>query len=131
MAVFAGRLVSLTAFFFVLWGIFAAAVRLGCTRSEGAFAALLFALGMLSFTDYVAMNDPQMLAHALATGGFLILLKAPRTGRRIGAAALLFVLAFFVKHNVAVMAAAMLLWLFFADRKAALRLAGVRCQDGQ
>ena len=122
--IFTGRIVSLFSFFFVSFGIFAATLRLGCKRIEACFAALLFAGGMLVFTDYVGMDDPQMLAHAIAMAGFLLLLCKPRATARIAAAALLFVLAVFVKHNVIAMALAVTLWLAVYDRKSALRLAG-------
>ena len=72
--IFAGRIISLLAFFFVSFGIFAAARRMGCKRFEASFAALLYAGGLLVFTDYVGMDDPQMLAHAIAMTGFLLLL---------------------------------------------------------
>jgi hypothetical protein len=117
--VIAGRAVSLIAFVFVCFGIGLAALRLGATWVHAAFAALLFAGGMLSFTDYVGMDDPQMLAHALAMAGFLVLLNAPsRWQNAIGAGAL-FVLAGFVKHNVIVMAGAAVLWLPIYERKTA------------
>ena len=120
--IFAGRIVALLAFFFVSFGIFAAARRMGCQRYEASFGALLYASGLLVFTDYVGIDDPQMLAHALAMAGFLLLLKEPRGAGRIGAAALLFVLAVFVKHNVIAMAVAMTVWLAVYDRRSALRL---------
>ncbi|HEY0283735.1 MAG TPA: glycosyltransferase family 39 protein, partial [Rhizomicrobium sp.] len=123
--ILAGRIVSLLSFFLIILGIFAAALRLGCKRLEASFAALLFAGGMLVFTDYVGMNDPQMLAHAIAMAGFLLLLKAPRGTVHVALAALLFVLAVFVKHNVIAMALAATVWLIDYDRKNALRLAGL------
>ncbi len=120
--IFAGRVVSLLAFFFVTFGIFAAALRLGCKRLEASFAALLFAGGLIVFTDYVGMDDPQMLAHAIAMAGFLLLLREPRGFVHISAAAALFVLAVFVKHNVIAMAVAATVWLAVYDRRSALRL---------
>ena len=121
--IFAGRIVSLLSFFFVTFGIFAAGLHLGCRRLAAAFAALLFAGGLLVFTDYVGMDDPQLLAHAIAMAGFLLLLREPRGTAAIASAALLFVLAVFVKHNVIAMAVAATVWLAVYDRKSALRLA--------
>ena len=123
--IFAGRIVSLLSFFFVLFGIFAAALRMGCKRLEACFAALLFAGGLLVFTDYVGIDDPQMLAHAIAMAGFLLLLREPRGTVRLAAAALLFVLAVFVKHNVIAMAVAATAWLTVYDRRSAVRLAAL------
>ena len=120
--IIAGRIVSLLSLGVVALGIFAAACRMGCKRVEALFAALFFVGGLLAFTDYVGMDDPQMLAHAIAMAGFLVLLREPRDTASIAAAALLFVVAAFVKHNVVAMAFGMTAWLAFYDRRAALRL---------
>ncbi len=120
--ILAGRIVALLSFFFVAFGILAAVRRMGCKRFEASFAVFLYAGGLLVFTDYVGMDDPQMLAHALAMGGFLLLLGEPRKAIHVGVAALLFVLAVFVKHNVIAMAAAATMWLSIYDRRSALRL---------
>ena len=122
--IFAGRLVSLLSLGAIAFGMFSAARHMGCKRFEAVFAPLLFVAGMLVFTDYVAMDDPQLLAHAIAMAGFLVLLREPRPATSIAAAALLFVLAFFVKHNVIVMAVAVTAWFALEDRRSALRLAG-------
>jgi hypothetical protein len=95
---------------------------MGCKHFEACFAALLFAAGLLVFTDYVGIDDPQMLAHAIATAGFLLLLREPRGTVHVAAAALLFVLAVFVKHNVIAMAVATTAWLAVYDRRSAVRL---------
>jgi hypothetical protein len=124
-AVIAGRVLSLLSFLFVGWGIFAAARKMGAMRDAAFFAALVFAASLLGFTDYVAMNDPQLFAHALAVAGFLLVLEADRSPRRMAAAALLFALAFFVKHNVIAMAAASALWLLRNDKRAGVRLIAV------
>lgn len=121
--IFAGRIVALLSFFLVSFGVYAAARRMGCERFAALFAVFLFAGSLLVFTDYVGIDDPQMLAHALAMAGFLLLLKEPRSALRLGGAALLFVLAAFVKHNVIAMAVAMTLWLAAYDRRSAIRLA--------
>jgi len=121
--IFAGRIVALLSFFFVAFGIYAAARRMGCERFAALFAMFLFAGSLVVFTDYVGIDDPQMLAHALAMAGFLLLLKEPRGALRLGGAALLFVLAVFVKHNVIAMAVAITLWLALYDRRSAMRLA--------
>jgi len=120
--IFAGRIVSLLSFFFVLFGIYVAALRMVCKRFEACFAALLFAGGLLVFTDYVGIDDPQMLAHAIAMAGFLLLLGEPRGTVHVAAAALLFVLAVFVKHNVIAMAVVTTVWLAVYDRRNAVRL---------
>jgi len=122
--IIAGRLISLLSFGFVCFGIFFAARRMGANTIEALFAALFFAGGLLVFSDYVGMDDPQMLAHAVAMGGFLLLLQEPRTTRSIAIAALLFVIAAFIKHNVVAMALAMTGWLLLTDKRAGARLIG-------
>ncbi len=93
---------------------------MGCTRLEALFAALLFTAGLMLTTDYVGMDDPQLLGHAVAMGGLLLALREPRTPRLMVASALVFVLAFFVKHNLVVLPAALALWLLLADRRHAV-----------
>jgi len=122
-AVVVGRAVALASFLAVVLGIDAAAQRMGCSRTEALFAALLFAAQLMLTTDYVGMNDPQLLGHAIAMGGLLIALRTPRTPRAMVFAAALLVLAFFVKHNLVVLPAALGLWLFLADRRLAVTFA--------
>jgi hypothetical protein len=121
----AGRIVSLLAFGAIGLGMHAAGRRMGCSRSASSFPPLFFAAGLLLFTDYVAMDDPQLLAHAIAMGGFLTALREPRRMQEMALAALLFVIAAFVKHNVLAMAIATTVWLFFEDRRRALQLAAL------
>ena len=122
--IIAGRLISFLSYAFLSFGIFLAARRMGATRLEALLGSLFFADGMLVFSDYVGMDDPQMLAHAVAMGGFILLLRGPRSAGRIAVAALLFVIAAFIKHNVIVMALAMTGWLLLTERRDALRLIG-------
>jgi len=122
--IIAGRIISLTAFLTILAGIYAAARRMGCSPSAAVFAPLFFAAGLLLFTDYVGMNDPQLLAHAIASAGFLLVLRDARSARTMATAAFAFVAALFVKHNVVAMAVASTLWLFFQDRRRGVQLFG-------
>ncbi len=120
--IIAGRIISLLAFATILGGLFVTAKRLGASALAACLAPLLFAAALLITTDYVGMDDPQMLAHAVSLCGLLVLLSnAPR---RLTLAALLFVLAFFVKHAVVALPVAATLWLLWRDRKAGLKLAG-------
>ncbi|MEI9990779.1 MAG: 6-pyruvoyl-tetrahydropterin synthase-related protein [Rhizomicrobium sp.] len=123
-AVVAGRIVALAALFAAALGIEAAARRMGCSRIEAAFAALFFTAGVMLTSDYAGMDDPQMLGHAVAIGGLVAVLREPRTPRAMVAAALLFTLAFFVKHNLVVLPLAVAAWLALLDRRAAATFAG-------
>ena len=118
-AVIAGRIVALAALFATLLGIEAAARAMGCTRLESLFAALFFAAWVMASSDYAGMDDPQMLGHAIAMGGLVLALREPRTPRGLVFAAALFTLAFFVKHNLVVLPAAVAVWLALLDRRLA------------
>ncbi|HEX4302579.1 MAG TPA: glycosyltransferase family 39 protein [Rhizomicrobium sp.] len=119
-AIVAGRIVALAALLGVALGIETAARMMGCNRIEALFAALLFTAGLMLTTDYVGMDDPQLLGHALATGGLLLALREPRSPRLMAAAAFALTLAFFVKHNLIILPVALAAWLFLADRRHAV-----------
>jgi hypothetical protein len=118
-AIVAGRIIALIALFALALGIEAAARQMGCNRIEAAFAALFFTAGLMLTTDYAGMDDPQMLGHAIAAGGLVLGLREPRTPRAMVGAALLFTFAFFVKHNLVVLPAALALWFTLLDRRLA------------
>jgi hypothetical protein len=119
-AVIAGRVVALAALFALTLGIEVAARRMGCNRTEAAFAALFFSAGIMLTSDYAGMDDPQMLGHAIAIAGLLVALREPRTPRDMVVAALLFTVAFFVKHNLIVLPLAVSAWLAMLDRRLAV-----------
>lgn len=119
-AIFAGRLLALLAYGAVAGEIYVLARRMDCRPLEAGLGGLLFAGALLASTDYVGMDDPQMLAEAIAGLGLLALFEAPEKALR---AAALFALAFFIKQNVIAMALAATLWLAHSDRRAALHLA--------
>lgn len=118
--IIAGRIVSLASFGFVAFALALAARRMRCNVIAASIAALLFASCLLFGSDYVGMDDPQPLGHALDLLGLLLLLRSPRHALS-GAA--LFAAAIFVKHNLVAMPAAVAAWLCFRDRRAALRFA--------
>lgn len=114
--IFAGRIVALLSLLAAAACIFASARRLGAKSEAAVFGALWFVAGLLVFTDYVAMDDPQLLGHAVAMGGLLLLLR----GNVVGAA-LAMTTALFVKHNLVALPLAASLWLMLEDRRSALR----------
>jgi len=114
----AGRIVSLLALAGVAASIFAAARAMGTGRQAALFGALWFVAGLLVFTDYAGMDDPQLLGHAVAMAGFLLLLRG-----NAAAAALAMTFALFVKHNLVAMPVAALIWLALFDRRNAIRFA--------
>jgi hypothetical protein len=115
----AGRIVSLLSLVAVASAIFVSARRMNAGREASLFGALWFVLGLVVFTDYVGMDDPQLLGHAVAMVGFVLLPRGNLWG-----AALAMTLALFVKHNLVALPLAALIWLALTDRKAALRFAG-------
>ena len=88
---------------------------------ERAPRSILFAAWLLVGSDYVGMDDPQLLGHALEIAALLLVLK--KSPNDI-AAAVLFALAVFVKHNLVAMPVAVGLWLLMEDRARARRFVG-------
>ena len=112
-AVIAGRLLSALSFLTVC-GLVAAVVRSsGAAPRAALLAMLVFAATLLIASNYVAMDDPQMLGHALQMTALLLLLR----GRGLFSAAL-FALSLFMKHNLLAMPLAAGLWLLSQDRRA-------------
>jgi hypothetical protein len=122
-AIITGRVVALISFLAIAVTIFVAARRMGCTRTEAAFASLLFASCLLLTSDYVGMDDPQLLGHAVAMIGLVAVLVEPRLPRAMVVAALLFTVAFFIKHNLILMPIAAGIWLVLLDRRLGITFA--------
>jgi hypothetical protein len=120
-AIVAGRLVSLVAFFALTGGVVVVLRELGADVLVSLFGALFLAVGLLAASDYVAMNDPQLLGHALQLAGLSLLLQARR---ETIAAALLMAAGLFIKHNLLALPLAASLWLLLRDRREGLRFMG-------
>lgn len=119
--IIAGRIVSLAAFLGVAAGLFQAARIMGCRAIHAALASLLFTAWLIVGSDYVGINDPQMLGHALEIAALLLVLR--RSPHDV-AAAILFAIALFVKHNLVAMPVAVGVWLLLEDRARARRFIG-------
>jgi len=113
-----GRLLSVAALFVIAVEIgWLARLATGSTRL-GGFAAFLFvALMGACFGDYVGMNDPQLMAHALMLGG-LVLVAGGQSWLRLAGAALLIGVGGLVKHSPVALPLAITGWLFGRDRRA-------------
>ncbi len=122
-AIITGRVVALISFLFVAATVVLATLRMGCTWMEATFAGLLFMSCLLLTSDYVGMDDPQLLGHAVAMAGFLVMLREPRIPRAMVIAALIFTVAFFIKHNLVLLPVAAGVWLFFLDRRLGITFA--------
>ena len=117
-AIVAGRLISLAAFIASTVGLMALLRQLGGAVLASLFSGLAFAATLLIASDYVAMDDPQLLGHALQIQALLLLLR-PRPASL--AAALLMAAGIFVKHNLVAMPLAAAIWLGGRDPKDAAR----------
>ncbi|HEY4075949.1 MAG TPA: 6-pyruvoyl-tetrahydropterin synthase-related protein [Rhizomicrobium sp.] len=111
----AGRILSLLAFLIVCAGIAILARCMDATRQAAMIGALFFAAALLATSDYVGMNDPQLLGHAVQIAALLLVLAhAPI------AAAALFAASLFIKHNLLALPLACAIWLLWQDRRAGL-----------
>src|SRR5690606_29145217 len=120
--IIAGRLVALVALAITTLNVGLAARRLGAPFQIGLATALaFFCFIALFFTDYVAVDDPQWLAHAFQSTGLVVLLGGRRVWRTLIAVAALMVAGGLVKHNVLALPIAATLWLALEDRRALLR----------
>ena len=113
--VIVGRWISLAAFLCAGAGIAAVLRSLECHIRGSACALLFFAAALLISTNYVGIDDPQMLGHALQLAALLLLLR-----ERPAASALLFAVSLFVKHNLLALPLASAAWLLILDRRAGL-----------
>jgi len=112
-----GRLVALMSFAAVGALAAIATARLGANRTAALFAGAC-ALGFcyLAAPDWVATDDPQILAEAIMLAGFVVYL-AGRAGRaRLLATAGLVMLAGFTKHNLVAIPIAITLDLAIRSR---------------
>jgi hypothetical protein len=111
-----GRLVALLSLLVVALEVGVGARLCGATRPDAALAGLLF-VGLVASgaARYVAMNDPQLLAHAIAEPALLVFLRWPvgRIPATTPVVAALVAAALFTKHNLVALPVALTLavWL--------------------
>ena len=121
----AGRMVSLGCFALALWLIAASARTMGARRLAAGFGALFFAAVLLVFSDYVGMNDPQLMGQAMQLLALYCVLCAPQSGLSAAFGALLFAASLFVKHNLVALPLSVLVWLAIYERRSAFLMAFV------
>jgi hypothetical protein len=114
----AGRLVALASFCAILLAIFAWLRLVGCSRAAAAAGGGVFLAGFVGFAPaFVAMNDPQLLAHATMVTGLYVLWRSRSGSPAIAVAAALMVLAGFTKHLLLPLPLAVGTWLALYDRR--------------
>jgi hypothetical protein len=115
--ILAGRAISWIAFLWTAVMIGQIAWKLSRNRVSAIFAAGFFAASLATnFSDYLGMNDPQMLGHALMTTALVVLVGALDRPGRIPAAAILMILAGFMKPSLLATPVATTLWLALCRR---------------
>ena len=117
--IFAGRGIALLSLLFVAWSIYYWLRSTGTAVRFGVLAALTFLAYAVTYgRDYVAMNDPQWLAHALMMAGFLVVWKSEGNTRRIILGAALMMAAGWTKHLLIPLPVTVSLWLLSRSRPA-------------
>jgi hypothetical protein len=99
--VLAGRLVSLAALGAIAWASGGIVRAAGGGKWERLLAITTCVLLFAAFaTDYLGMNDPQLLAQAFATTALAVHLGGPPSTRRTVLTALLVAVSVMTKHNL-------------------------------
>jgi hypothetical protein len=123
--IFAGRVLALLSLLFVAWSIYYWLQIVPGRRAPAVIAALTFLAYAVTYGHvYVAMDDPQWLAHALMMGGLLVLWSGPENTRRIVIGAILMMAAGWTKHLLVPLPVTVSLWLLWRSRPAFAKWVG-------
>jgi MFS family permease len=115
--IFAGRAIALASLLFVAWSIYYWLRSSGSSPRIGLLGGLIFLAYAVTYgRAYVAMNDPQWLAHAVMMSGLLVLWNARDDTRRIVLAAVLMMAAGWIKHLLIPLPLAVSAWLLWHSR---------------
>jgi len=115
---FAGRLVSLVSFAVVTMCIYLWLKASGSSRRLAMFGASLFVALFIAWApDYIANDDPQLLAHAIMMTGLLVLWRGNLTTSSVVAAAVLMLCAGFTKHLLIPLPLVTTVWLALHARR--------------
>lgn len=118
--VWAGRILALSAWFGTVILIFRLILQAGGNRLGAHIGSLIFALySSYFFHSYIAMNDPQWMAHFFMLLGLSAIIQK-QTALRITTAAAFFIIGGLIKHNLLALPLAVTGWLFIRDKKMAL-----------
>lgn len=110
--IFAGRLIALISMLVVAGNLcYWLRVTGAALRIALLGAAVFLAFAVTYGNEYVAMDDPQWLAHAIMTTGLVVLWRGNASTRAIVAASILMVAAGLTKHLLIPVPIAVTLWL--------------------
>jgi hypothetical protein len=125
--IYTGRALSFMAVLIIGVEVFVILRQLAVRRLFAFVAGVAYFATMCRLFDgRVAVNDPQLLAHAIMGLGLIAFLIERRRGHRwFAISASTMVLAGFIKHNLVAMPAGTFLFLLLEDRKSAVRFAVV------
>jgi hypothetical protein len=116
-----GRIVSLLSLLWLAVCCFYMVRRNSDSLPAAVFAGLLFICNILSFYyEYVATNDPHLLAMAFVCSGFTVFATGAPTPRRLAATVLLMAVGLYSKQTLIAGPAAISLWLLCYHRRALL-----------
>lgn len=120
--IFAGRAIALLSLLFVVWSIYYWLRITGSAARIGLLAALTFLAYAVTYSrTYVAMDDPQWLAHAFMLGGLLAIWTGKDNTRHLIVGAILMVAAGWTKHLLIPLPLTVSLWLLWRSRPAFAR----------
>ncbi len=115
--VIAGRVVALASLSGVIAALFYWLRMTGSSRRISAAGAALLAAAFVGFAPgYIAMNDPQLLAHAIAMAAIICLWRGDLSTRALAATAVLVVIAGFTKQLLLPVPIAITIWLAIHHR---------------
>jgi hypothetical protein len=115
----AGRVLSVAGFAVWFGLIVPIARRLGAINADAWIGAALFGTTMILYTEYVGINDPEMIGHVVQAIGLLILLADPDRYRHVAIAAGLCAAALCVKQTLVAVPIASVLYLAGRDWRSA------------
>jgi hypothetical protein len=126
--IFAGRLLALVSLGAIAADVFVWLRVNRVSRATAAFGAALFLAAFAAFAPaYIAMNDPQLLAHAFMMTSAVVLWRFDFSRKALVGAAVLMVMAGTIKHLLIAMPLAVTAWIVLYRRQVLLTwlIAGV------
>jgi len=117
--IFAGRLLALLSLAVVAVDVYAWLRINRVSRPVAAFGAMLFLAAFAAYAPaYIAMNDPQLLAHAFMMSGLVVLWRYEFSRKALVGAAVLMVVAGTIKHLLLALPLAVTVWIAVYRRQA-------------